>query len=452
MEKAGKIQSRTYALTFVNPPALMPQYGMDKPRAWTRQNIAFRLRVFFPGYAWSAVTEEMTPTTNVRHFHVLAQFNHALNLTKKKIQEVFGWPAYFSMAANIQFVNYFTDDVNRPADAPQLPSTEAPIGPLYDGKTREEVSNELKQAAEGDKPKISDVIVQHLKQGATPDDITKKFPQYMLVNGNKVKQLYSDLKRIEIQAKLDAKRVKFQLLDPDAQETLFQRAIAMHLNMAFDSRNEDNEPELLGRNCHLWVYGRTEIGKSRFLAMIRKMFKCFDWHFSNQSWQDDWDPDVTYDFIIVDEFKTDPKMLYTCGSAFNAMLDGTDKVNQKYKSAAQRMARVPWIITSNNSPYSWFKEELFDTREAIFRRFSIVECTGEITLFKEHWDKVSYSVVHAWTQFEPYTVVRNNLNKKLYTVEFVNMGDKIQKVMTRIEEESVTVVESDNSQEEVMDI
>lgn len=446
----GGVYTASYGLTFVNPPNLMPEYNGDKARPWTKGNLAYRLKKFFTAYSWSAITEERT-ALGVPHYHVFVKSNHAAKITSAKLMEAFGCSAHFHRA-DIHFVEYFTEDVSlnlSPAAPMIIPTPNViPRGIHLDGIGPEQLQSQLK----ADSKKKETGLFERISTSIVSSDVSlaeirAQYPAFMAQHGGKIAKFYGDVRADRAAREADQKRVSFQFFSDDdfaemtAENRVVDHEIASYLNQAC-VRNEKNEPELLGRNCHLWIEGQTEIGKSRLLAMLRKQFKCYDYEFTKAGWQDRWNPEVAYDFVLIDEFKINLEEYGITGSHFNHMLDGTNQVDQRYVGAVQRMARLPWICTANRSIQKCFEGYKITsigtdaaTLTAIQTRFTTIHAHQPITLFKHLWDKINYTPVRSFITPQGQVWYLNTVNNHVYRISYPKVDGKTTITYTRISAE-----------------
>lgn len=236
---------------------------------------------------------------------------------------------------------------------------------------------------------VSFQVATAILNGATLQEIQQTFPSFYLMNATRIQQFERDVKVSKDKKKkkdgfLEWKPIKLDNL------SLHDAKIAMWLNYVYhvDKRKRNGEQVDYARNCHLFIHGETECGKSRLLGVLRSRFgPVFDFHYNQSNWQDDYEP--PYKLIFLEEFKDDEwgRVGGLDCAAWNHFFDGLTKVNQKYKAALSRDSITPCILVSNKDPRLLFQQEDMEVRNAFLRRMTVVDVPkGEkINILSEYW-------------------------------------------------------------------
>jgi hypothetical protein len=238
---------------------------------------------------------------------------------------------------------------------------------------------------------VSNQVTEAILRGANLNAIKQSFKGFYLMNQGKIEKFYTEHKEDVKEQTKALNYLEWEELDFLSYPDLHDQLIAGWLNYVFHIKKlrDAGYDVQYERNCHLFVYGKTWIGKSRLMSVLRKYFgPVFDYHYNAANWQDDYKGG--YSMICLDEFKDDEwgKVGGMNASGWNLFFDGLQKINQKYKAALTRDCQTPCLILSNKNIQDMFPEEDMDSRDAICKRMQIVQVPDgkQITVLSHLWD------------------------------------------------------------------
>lgn len=231
------------------------------------------------------------------------------------------------------------------------------------------------------KENVYEQIYQCMLNGETLAQIRHRYPIYYGQHVTQIQKVYHEVALERKQKAEEASRLPYTflpLLPTDNPAVLgFKRwwnLINQGLNM--------------GRGWNLWLWGDKNTGKTRLLKMLMKHGPYYNFHVNKANWQDGYDENINYRFIMIEEFPTTTKELGMPLSQFNGFLDGVTKVPVKYLDAQVKNKTIPVIVTGNVNPADAFIDEDPAEREALLDRFEIVHTTPKnpMAVFQDLWD------------------------------------------------------------------
>jgi response regulator of citrate/malate metabolism len=337
---------------------------MDPPVGMTRLQAATLLFNNLPNVAFVVCALERT-VHQIRHFHFFIEFGSRRTTSSIQIAAALGHYGHLSRIYDDGFLEYLIKDDD---DWVVVGATQAQI--------RERIEKHQQTRAPGQQ---SVEVVRAIKNGATADDILLRFPGIGLTKYNILERLVAKEKNEQKAAAEERARLPWKPIDLAGLKGNNLR-VAKWLNWITTTATPD-------RQRHLFIWGKGETGKSRFVNMLKRFFRVYEYN-TSEKYQENFE-DMKADIILVDEFCDDAKFSGMKIQHYNNLLDGAGKVPVKYQNAYQRdiTLGIPCIFIGNVNPGELFPEDPTELRAAFLKRFFDVETSSdEITLFKEYWD------------------------------------------------------------------
>lgn len=234
------------------------------------------------------------------------------------------------------------------------------------------------------KKKFEQIAQQIKEEGIT--EVMRKNPGFFLQHGSKIEKLQAAYEAEKRRQVLIKDLLPFKRFELTAYMKPTDEKLATYLNWYHE--NMDKTAYRKTRKIHVWLWGKRNTGKSRFMDMLGKFFPIYHYHIGAQTqWQDHFDREHVR-LLRIDEFPGEGKV----GLAqLNLMCDGNIEYEQKHKPSVKAMHRITVFIISNQSFDELYQRskllypEIF---EACKSRFHHIHVESEITLFKEYWDDV----------------------------------------------------------------
>lgn len=406
----------------------MPQLVNDEgevligERQWTPDNINERIRRFFNNVIYCTAFYEETPTNKIPHYHCYIQFNATMAVSLAKIVTVFGWPAHLSIA-DIMWILYLDEDLlddNKPA----------PANGAYAGITRATMRQAILEERLKGMKKISTRVSEALKTH-TVEEVMVQYPDYSLLNLNKMKDFKSLYVNHEKITESNSKRIPFTPIDLIGVNGA-DLVLAKWINTIMTK--DSNGHAIFGKKCHMWLCGVTNCGKSRFSKMLMKTLKVFTYNNNPGKWQDDFTGD--YDLIVIEETVDTAK-----GNGFgsiqdmNQFMDGENsKINQKYKAPFIRTKCIPILFLANFPIEDFARDDPIEPRIAFVGRCWTcnVPRNMQITLYKQWWNANNYNIVNLYNNDEKFLRLDDSItNEKIILVPIKEEGFAAQQVVLK---------------------
>lgn len=221
--------------------------------------------------------------------------------------------------------------------------------------------------------KVSDKVYQLLQtQGL--ETVKQNYGGYYLQHKNTIDRIAQEFaKESEREAARDHRLVfaPFDLGHLEGNISVVDYQLASWLNWFAHARTLPNWKA--HRKTGLWIYGRPNSGKSRFLKQLSLYFSCYDMQFGEQTkWQDNVMAD-TWDLCCLDEFKGQRDLPL---QALNRLLDGDYFFEIKYHPPT-KLPKMGVVVVSNEHPWPLYQESvirggLSTVFEAMLSRFNPV--------------------------------------------------------------------------------
>jgi hypothetical protein len=371
----GRSMVRTIniALTFVGP----------RVQDWTRQSL-MDLCLSYP-HCESAVVAREPSQNGAQHFHVFMRMKTARRITVKNLEEHFKVRPHVS-SSNTNWLVYITKN-----------DTQF----LVDGKlSRVEVLDLVQRAVPNG---VAARLANELRT-RTPEELIEDpvYASYVTHHWNAVKSMAAALvQHRNAQAKL-AKIEAWKPLD-ETQFYRYNRAgkvnhdvtICRWLNFIMSL-----DPMDIPKKCHLWIYGSTNTGKTRFASMLEKKVSLFAWNKHKAGWQDDYPSNSRPHVMYIDEMSDATENGFTI-PLLNELLDGKKKIDQRHKPSLVRDYATPTLVFSNIDPEYLFIGADPELKTAFLGRFTLIPLYNkrpneedpmsdpdQIHVFHEEWRKL----------------------------------------------------------------
>jgi hypothetical protein len=324
----------------------------EQARISTREAVRDALKKI-PGYQWSLVSKEASMDGN-HHFHCAVYVDGAQRRISPEM--IFDWTGFrvcLSGANNGWLIYLIKEDKN----------------PLYDGISEETVNAMRHQWRNAG---ITERIYEQLKTH-TLQEVAEmpEFAKYVLQHYNQLKQYVSQMQDYRRQRAMIMSRSQWELIDLAQFDRYdrpgrinYDKTLAAWLNYIMTTPNEE-----LAKNCHFWLSGSTNIGKTKLGKMLSKKLNVFWWNKHRTGWQDDYPEHCAPDLIIVDEMNEG----LDCNLSMqdiNELCDGMKKINQRNKAAIVRDRIVPVLVLSNMEPELFWIGADNLVKEAVLARFT----------------------------------------------------------------------------------
>lgn len=234
----------------------------------------------------------------------------------------------------------------------------------------------------------------------TLEEVRDAFPSVVLQRYHVFQKMKADFDREEANIQQVAERRTL----PEFNLALLKgNDLKLAKYLIFTSPSRDPSARLDKRH-HLYIWGKRGTGKSRLVQMLKKFYRIFEYHANQSNWQDDYNGH--YDYIIWDEHTDDIKTSGMTLPQQNAFLDSVGKINRRGMSAVVRTEQTPVIYLGNVNPAELYPDCDDEQRKAwLSRLFEINTFEGEITLFKEYWDKKVLTLENFYNDDEATTLL-----------------------------------------------
>lgn len=199
------------------------------------------------------------------------------------------------------------------------------------------------------KEKLSDLVAQSIRQGATDAELVDTYPGYVLLQGHRIASFRTLLTSLSGTGDASASGCKV---------TLKNATGACVASWSLDSRSQ-----MPFRHPALWICGPTKTGKSTVLNTLSESSRGFQLPFNGdfQYWRDN-----SYDYAYCDEFHGQLTVTF-----LNEWIQGTPMHLNTKGSSYQKKHNLPTIILSNYTPAECFpKARNLDT---LIGRLEILE-------------------------------------------------------------------------------
>lgn len=321
------------------------------------------LRKALPWIAWMVTGREFTKR-GIPHFHMHIEFRHRHAFTSIQVQNAigqFGHLSYINEKTWLEYLLKFGDWVTDGINAAGVKEIIEPGHRL--GET------------------MTEQMVRSIQEGAKEQEIAQTYPtlyfrsqrtvRHLIDQARQHKQLKDEMNALLPFEPIQLKDLKY----PDLP-------LAKYLNWITLSDKKDKKQ-------HLFLFGPTNSGKTRFLTVLKKFFRVYHWMSSAGNFQANFLP--PYDFIVFDEFCDEKRYTGRTIQELNAIMDGIGAINQKgvpAETMSQHHFNPPCIFVANDSPYNLFARDNMPVREAFVERFHLLEVSqrAPLRLWHQFWD------------------------------------------------------------------
>lgn len=206
------------------------------------------------------------------------------------------------------------------------------------------------------------VVAQLVREGKPLESIEEANPGFFMMHKNHVEEYQTWVQRRNQRQSLQM----FQLyLPPHA--TKEEKTI---VRWCEDNIRKQDRP--LGAP-HLYICGKTCMGKTTFISLLRKMLAVYDIP-PDEDYYDEY-YDGTYDVAVLDEFKANKKLTW-----MNSWLQGHPFPLKKKGSQYLKKDNLPTIIVSNYSPQEAYEHVVPMRLDTLMRRLEYVLLVSPINI------------------------------------------------------------------------
>lgn len=239
----------------------------------------------------------------------------------------------------------------------------------YVAKNHDYVADNINvdEAMNGHAPSTSTAVAKKIMDGASNKEIMKEYPGFYLLHSRNVKEFQHEWR--EDQLELQLKPWTPFNVPNDAPDCV--KTVMAWINSCAGKTSTAERP--IGTQ-QLFLWGKTQIGKSSFVAKLSTMLKTYfcpiSEHFFNGL-------NETHQLIVFDEFHGQHPITF-----MNQFVDGQQMVVPSKGGQYMKKNNPPVIALSNYPParcYAKVYEENPDHFDAFLRRWLVIELTT--TLF-----------------------------------------------------------------------
>lgn len=229
---------------------------------------------------------------------------------------------------------------------------------------------EFCELAKGKKSTKASLMIREIQKGSTIDDLDDLFPEYMMMNVQKVVAYMSYLevkkKRRDFAA---AQLIKVNVSSAEGFLSPWNMLIASWLT-------KNLRQDRVHRQKQLWIQSPPEMGKTSLLMWLERTFKLSIYYWpKDEKWWDTYS-DGAYDLIIIDEFHGQKSI-----TELNQILSG-DPISLSRRNMPYVMKRnnLPVIILSNFTPDQCFHKCTAQQLAPLNSRLEVIMCDGPIRI------------------------------------------------------------------------
>lgn len=243
------------------------------------------------------------------HLHVVIAFKNKVTSTEKKLDNITGKRGNYQSCRSLwKTFKYVIKDKNYVVHPPNF-----------------NVENFVKLSEKKKNPK-SDEVAQLINEGVSLKEINEEYSGFMLMNLQKIEKY----------------KIFLNHLNQPEKEKMFGFTESQNTNEEYIvnwwKKNVGTE-ERPWTNTHLFLYGKTQMGKTTFVKNLENYFKIY-YVPMDEDFYDMYNDE--YDFCVFEEFKSQKRIQW-----LNKFMDGNNLSLRKKGGQVLRMKPTPCIILSN---------------------------------------------------------------------------------------------------------
>jgi len=337
-EIAIPVAGANFKLHAINVFCTWPQCDADKGEVLARIMAQHDV-------SWAVVCKEDHHETDGVHLHAIIHHSHKKNWKSTTLLDAFaGKPGHYEAARNLK------------------------MSVIYVTKDGDWVANgiDVDKFVEEKKGAKSSIIAEMIKKDTPLPEIMEKESGFWMLHSNQIQNFAAEWSAVkEAKTLTGYKPVNFGV-----RMTPWEKDIGIWLNT-----NLNGSVRGLGKP-QLFIYGKTQLGKSHLMMQLSKMVKTF-FATSCEHFFDGLDG--TYDLMVMDEFHGQQTVTF-----MNQLLDGQCMVLPQKGHQYHKKKNLAIIICSNYAPKDCYRkvyEENRDHFDAFFRRLTVVEINSRLDLW-----------------------------------------------------------------------
>lgn len=348
------------------------------PEGWTKQDVHDALLRLQHVINVIVVEENFQMNDGRTHFHCFIEFDKrryvSVDMIMQALDEPHMYPNMMTLDNHLRWIEYLLKwDTNPVFSGLRWPTL---------GDIRKEVN---KSKNDGIRNQVYTYVLTH-----SVAEAAQIWPGFVGNERNKLEAFKSMMDR-EARAQFErANRLGLPEYNQEQLQKLNGANTYIYAWAHFVAINNFNKKTVkqntFGKKSHLYICAPKDTGKTRLLTTLKKVFDVYDYHMTQNNWQDNFRLEDDYDLIAFEEF--DPIRDFTLAFA-NAFMDGYCQLNRKSIGPVKRNGRTPCLFLSNKSVNEAWRGSDHAQLEAFKSRVTEITIPEgqSITVFSELWDQ-----------------------------------------------------------------